>query len=49
MIRGWPYSFIVALEAGRSSWTAPLDAVRLAPGDDAAAVSAAQLRDVSPG
>ena len=27
-------------------WTAPLDAVRLAPGGDAATVTAAQLRDV---
>ncbi|MGW4125381.1 transposase [Nocardia sp. NPDC004711] len=35
-----------ALEAGRSSWTAPLDAVRLGPGDDAATVTAAQLRTV---
>jgi hypothetical protein len=43
MIPGWPYSFVVALETGRSSWTAPLDAVRLAPGDDAATVTAAQL------
>jgi len=46
MIPGWPYSFVVALETGRSSWTAPLDAVRLAPGDDAATVTAAQLREV---
>ena len=37
---------MVALETGRSSWTAPLDAVRLAPGDDAATVTATQLRDV---
>ena len=44
MIPGWPYSFVVALETGRSSWTAPLDAVRLAPGDDLATVTAAQLR-----
>jgi len=27
---GWPYSFVVALETDRSSWIAPLDAVRLA-------------------
>jgi hypothetical protein len=33
-------------ETGRSSWTAPLDAVRLAPGEDAATVTATQLRDV---
>ncbi|OBB30225.1 MULTISPECIES: transposase [Nocardia] len=26
MVPGWPYSLIVALETGRSSWTAPLDA-----------------------
>jgi hypothetical protein len=26
MIPGWPYSWIVALETGRTSWTAPLDA-----------------------
>ncbi|MGV9384073.1 hypothetical protein ACWDRB_50220 [Nonomuraea sp. NPDC003707] len=28
MIPGWPYSFVVASETGRSSWTAPLDALR---------------------
>jgi hypothetical protein len=31
-IPGWPYSIVAALESGRSSWTAPLDAVRLVPG-----------------
>ncbi|RLK09533.1 DDE superfamily endonuclease [Micromonospora sp. M71_S20] len=46
MVPGWPYSMVVALESGRSSWTAPLDAVRLAPGDDAAAVTAGQVRDI---
>ncbi|MFG2261234.1 NF041680 family putative transposase [Streptomyces mirabilis] len=46
MIPGWPYSWIVALESGRTSWVAPLDAVRLRPGDDLAAVTAAQLRDL---
>ncbi|MFI7674130.1 NF041680 family putative transposase [Actinophytocola sp. NPDC049390] len=46
MVPGWPYSVIVALETGRSSWTAPLDAVRLAPGDDAATVTAQQVRQV---
>jgi hypothetical protein len=44
MIPGWPYSMIAALEPGRSSWTAPLDFQRLAPGDDAATVTATQLR-----
>ena len=46
MVPGWPYSVIVALETGRSSWTAPLDVVRLAPGDDAATVTAQQVRQV---
>jgi hypothetical protein len=46
MIPGWPYSVIAALEPGRTSWTAVLDAVRLGPGDDDIAVTAAQVRDV---
>ncbi|MFF1612320.1 transposase [Amycolatopsis sp. NPDC058278] len=46
MVPGWPYSVVVALESGRSSWTAPLDAVRLTPGDNAANVTARQIRDV---
>ncbi|MER7853001.1 NF041680 family putative transposase [Streptomyces bacillaris] len=45
-VPGWPYSVICALEAGRSSWTAPLDALRLAPGDDAATVTAKQMREL---
>src|SRR5262249_24846460 len=46
MIPGWPYSLVVALESGRTSWTAPLDAVRLRPGDDATQVTATQIRDL---
>jgi hypothetical protein len=46
LIPGWPYSFVAALETGRSSWTAVLDAVRLGPADDVAAVTADQLRQV---
>ena len=46
MIPGWPYSWVVALEPGRTSWTLPLDAVRLGPADDATAVTAAQVRGV---
>lgn len=45
-IPGWPYSFVAALETGRTSWTAVLDAVRLGPADDATASTAAQLREV---
>jgi DDE superfamily endonuclease len=45
-IPGWPYSFVAALETGRTSWTALLDAIRLGPADDATAVTATQLREV---
>jgi hypothetical protein len=45
-VPGWPYSIVCALEPGRSSWTAPLDALRLAPGDDTATITARQLRDL---
>jgi hypothetical protein len=47
MIPGWPYSVVAALGPGASSWTAPLDAVRLGPGDDATGVTAAQLREAA--
>jgi DDE superfamily endonuclease len=46
MIPGWPYSFVAALEPGRTSWTAILDAQRLGPCDEDTAVAAAQLRAV---
>ncbi len=46
LIPGWPYSMVAALEEGRTSWTRLLDARRLLPGDDEAAVTAAQVRDV---
>jgi hypothetical protein len=46
MIPGWPYSMVAALETGRTSWTALLDALRLTPGADVAAVTAEQVRDV---
>jgi hypothetical protein len=45
-IPGWPYSIVAALETGRTSWTAILDAVRLGPADDATAITAEQLREV---
>lgn len=49
MIPGWPYSFVAALEPGRTSWTAILDAQRLGPDDEDTAVAAAQLRAVVEG
>jgi hypothetical protein len=46
MIPGWPYSVGAALEPGRTSWTAVLDAVRLRPGQDNPDLTAAQVREV---
>lgn len=46
MMPGRPYSVVVALETGRTSWSALLDAVRLDPGADLAA-TANQVREVS--
>lgn len=46
MIPGWPYSVVAALEPGRTSWTAILDAQRLGPADDATEVTATQVRGV---
>jgi hypothetical protein len=46
MIPDWPYSFVVALEPGRTSWTLPLDVVRPGPADDATEVTAAQIGGV---
>jgi hypothetical protein len=46
MIPAWPYSVIAALEPGRTSWTAVLDAVRLGPDDDETEVTAGQVREV---
>lgn len=46
MIPGWPYSFVAALEAGRTSWTAILDAQRLGPDTDDTVLAADQLRGV---
>src|SRR6266849_6224532 len=43
---GWPYSFVAALEPGRTSWTRLLDAIRIGPDDDLAAVTAGQVRGV---
>jgi hypothetical protein len=46
MIPGWPYSFVAALEPGRTSWTALLDVVRVRPSDDHTDLAATQLRTV---
>jgi hypothetical protein len=46
MIPGWPYSVVAALQQGRSSWCAVLDAGRVGPSDDETTVAAAPLRAV---
>jgi hypothetical protein len=46
MIPGWPYSFVAALEPGRTSWTALLDVLRVRPDDDHTDLAATQLRTV---
>ncbi len=46
MIPGWPYSVVAALEPGRTSWTAVLDAQRLGPADDLTEVTATQVHEV---
>ncbi|GHC75499.1 hypothetical protein GCM10010507_63420 [Streptomyces cinnamoneus] len=46
MVPGWPYSIVAAPETGRTAWTAVLDAVRLEPGADVAAVTTVQLREL---
>ena len=48
IVPGWPYSVVAALESGPTSWTAVLDAVRLEPDTDVAAVTAQQLRGLCP-
>jgi hypothetical protein len=45
-VPGWAYSFVAALETGRSSWTAVLDVVRIGPTQDATDVTAVQVREV---
>jgi hypothetical protein len=49
VIPGWPYSVVMALGPGASSWALPLDALRLGPGDDDVEVTAGQLREVVAG
>ncbi|MFD8033240.1 NF041680 family putative transposase [Streptomyces sp. NPDC059717] len=45
-IPGWPYQIAAALGGGGTSWTGPLDALRLGPDDDLTEVTAAQIRDL---
>lgn len=49
MVRAGPYPIVVALGTGRHSWTVPLDAVRLEPGDNAPSATARQICNVGNG
>src|SRR5919204_1959002 len=44
IVAGWAYSWVAQLGTERSSWTAPVDAVRLAPGERPEAVAIRQVR-----
>src|ERR687886_2228760 len=48
IVAGWAYSWVAQLGTERSSWTAPLDAVRLAPGERPEAVALRQGQVVGP-
>jgi DDE superfamily endonuclease len=46
---GWPFLVLAGLEWGPTSWTAPVDAIRLAPADTLSGVSLAAMRRVLAG
>lgn len=47
IVAGWCYSWIAQLGFDRDSWTAPVDAQRVPPGEDIGQATAAQIRAVS--
>jgi len=44
IVKGWAYQWIAQLGFARDSWTAPLDARRLLPSENAASVAAEQVK-----
>ena len=44
IVAGWCYSWIAQLSFARDSWTAPIDARRVPPGEDIGPAAAAQIR-----
>jgi hypothetical protein len=48
IVAGWAYSWVAQLGSERSSWTAPVDAVRLEPGERPEAVAIRQVRALAP-
>jgi hypothetical protein len=47
IVAGWAYSWVAQLGAERSSWTAPVHAVRLAPGERPEVVAICQVTAVA--
>jgi DDE superfamily endonuclease len=47
IVAGWCYSWIARLRFARDSWTAPVDARRVPPGEDLGQATAAQIRAVT--
>ncbi len=48
IVAGWAYQWVAQLGAERSSWTAPVDARRLRPGERSEAAAAEQIRALLP-
>jgi len=44
VVAGWCYQWVVGMELARNSWTAPVDARRLAPGENSNLAAAAQIQ-----
>jgi hypothetical protein len=44
IVAGWAYSWLAGLELTTNSWTAPVDARRLVPGENPSTVAARQIR-----
>jgi hypothetical protein len=44
ILAGWAYQFVAQLGFARESWTAPVDAERLRPEEDANVVAAGQVK-----
>jgi hypothetical protein len=48
IVAGWAYSWVAQLGTERSSWTAPVDAVRLVPGERPETVAIRQVQALAP-
>ena len=44
IVAGWSYQWIAQLDWARDSWTAPVDALRIPPGEDTTSATIGQLR-----